>query len=176
MGECTTDPETVLVDETSFFTWLNGDQSCPTVADVDYLLQTYINESDPNLNSVITQQQAKLSSLLKTLNKRILDVQVAQDRATMVTRPEITASYYDGWFPLTRPLKQISIPILIGVATLLFTFAVILLLELLGIRLLLSVYMPFESMFNSSKFTGPFWTMTAVAGIFMIIIIYLFLR
>ena len=176
MGTCTTDPATVLVDETSFFNWLNGDQTCPSARDVNNLLQSYADNEDVSSSSRILQLQATVDSMTKALDQRNIDVSVAKDRAAMTTRPEITASFYDGWFPLTRPLKHLSVPILIGFATLFFTLAIILLLELLGIRILLSVYVPYESMFNSSKYTQPFWLMAGVAAIFLLLTVYLFLR
>ena len=175
MSGCTKDPATVLVNETSFFTCLGGDKSCPTARNVHSTLQSYTTK-DNNLNNTIYKLNKEVTSLKTTLANRQLDVQVAQDRATMVTRPEMTASYYDGWFPLNRPLKHISVPILIGFATLFFTFALILLLELLGIRVLFSVFTPTEALLNSTKYTQPFWIMAIVAGIFMALTIYLFLR
>ena len=175
MGDCETDAATILLNETNFFTWVAGDQSCPPAEDVYTLLQTYI-DTDSNPNNTLYYLRDQINSLKTAIANRQLDTQVAHDRANMVTRPELTASYYDSWFPLNRPLRHISVPILIGFATLLFTLALILLLELFGIRIMFSVFTPTEALLNSTKYTKPFWIMAIIAGIFVALTLYLFLR
>lgn len=50
----------------------------------------------------------------KTIEERKLDLQIAKDRALLAVNPDYNRSYYDGWFPMNRPLRQQTIPILIG--------------------------------------------------------------
>ena len=52
----------------------------------------------------------------KTIEERKADIAVARDRALLAVQPDYNRSYYDGWFPLDRPLRQQTTPILIGFA------------------------------------------------------------
>jgi hypothetical protein len=116
-------------------------------------------------------------AMQKLVEQRTNDVQVAKDRAIMSKRPELTANYYDGWFPLNRPIKHGSVPILIGFAALLFTFSIMLLLELLGIKTLFTVYVPlgiFSRPGYPNQTNKPLWLMSFIAVLFFAVSIYLY--
>ena len=176
---CSTDP--IIVNETSFFSWLNtGDRSCPTPQQVSAAIKQATASSTTSTasggsNSVYYGDK-QLSDLTKRHEQRKQDVQIAHDRAVMASRPELTASYYDGWFPLNRPMKNGNVPILIGVATFFFTISILLLLEVIGITIGISAFVPYLAIGTPNEFTKSFWRMAFVALIFFVIMMYLFFR
>jgi len=168
---CPVDP--VIATETSFYNWVKSgnydSRTCPTSSQVYDALQV----GNSNGSTAVSYSNQQVKDLNKRLQQRQLDVQVAKDRAKMVARPEMTASYYDGWFPLNRPLKNMSVPILICVSSLLFVFAFLMFLDLMGIKASFSV---FTSYISIDKFSKPFWIMAVIAVMFFALTLYAFLR
>jgi hypothetical protein len=166
----------IIVDETSFFNWLNSsNKNCPKSQDVFQEIIKKIN-LNTNPSTDIYNSQVEIAELKKVFEARKLDVEVAKDRATMVQRPELTASYYDGWFPIGRPLKRLSVPILIGFATFFITLAFFTLLEILGISNAFSVYVPFEKTPTLNPLRRPLLIMTGIVILFFGVTIYFFTR
>jgi hypothetical protein len=166
--------DTVIANETSFYTWLGGNRTCPKASDVYKAIQQGSNQNS-NPSTSISNDSQDLKSLKKTLQQRQLDVQVAKDRAAMVKRPEMTASYYDGWFPLNRPLKTMSVPILIGLATLFFVFSILMFLELFGLKIRAIFENDYAANYlTENKFGKPFWIMSLFSGIFFALTLYLY--
>jgi len=173
---CPVSLNTVIANETSFFTWLNtGDRTCPTVKQVSQAIAAASAPTSSGSNALYNNEK-KVKELTKRLENRKNDVQIAHDRASMVLRPELTASYYDGWFPIHRPLKQISVPILIGAATFLFTISFFMFLEFVGISNVFSVYIPFERNPVTNPLSKYLWVMTLIGLVFFALTLYLFLR
>ena len=175
-SDCPTD--TIITNEDSFFSWLNtGDRTCPTPLQVNDAINQGIASSTASSGSnSVYYNDKELSDLTKRYEQRKQDVKIAHDRAIMVTRPELTASYYDSWFPLNRPMKNGSVPIFIGVATFFFTISILLFFEIIGIYIGISAFIPYISVGSPSEFTNSFWRMTSIALIFFVIILYLFFR
>ena len=162
---------TVIANETSFFNWLKTDRTCPTNTDVYAAIQAGGSSSTGSTEVAQTTQEIK--SLKKQLDKRTTDVDVARDRASMTKRPEMTASYYDGWFPLNRPLKTSSIPVLIGISTMLLVSAFLILLEFFGLQTRITY---FYYNFTTPSNNKPFWTMTGFAFVLLCLVLYLYFR
>ena len=172
---CSTD--SIIENETNFYNWLKtGDRTCPTPQEVHDAIKAKITPASSDASSVYYTEET-LKKMQKLVEQRTNDVQVAKDRAIMSKRPELTANYYDGWFPLNRPIKHGSVPILIGFAALLFTFSIILLLELLGIKTLFTVYVPlgvFSQPGHPNQTNKPLWLMSFIALLFFAVTIYLY--
>lgn len=80
--------------------------------------------------------------LTKAIEQTKEDIQVAKDRAVLANFPEYTRSYYDGWFPMNRPFRKQTMPILIG-ASLFFlcmSFLSILSVLRLDVRILRPIF------------------------------------
>ena len=163
--------DTVIADETSFFNWLQTDQTCPATADVFAGLLSAM--SSEGSSTTLSKTSQDVTNLEKRLEQRSIDVKVAQDRANMVKRPEMTANYYDGWFPLNRPLKTSSVPILIAFATMLLMAGMLVFLEFFGLQTRITY---FFYNFATPSNDAPFWTMGAFAFVCVAVIIYLFIR
>jgi len=152
---------------------MRGNMQCPTKERVFSAIKAANMISS---STELTMDEQKIKDLNKQIAILKQDVDIAKDRATMVARPEATASYYDGWFPLNKPLKHVSVPILIGFATLFLTLALMLLLELVGIKIIMQAYVPQNFMTGTPDYRRPFYIMGFFALLFFIIMMYLFLR
>lgn len=123
--------------------------------------------------TTLSSLQTSVTTLDKTIQQRKLDVQVAKDRAALALNPDLNRSYYDGWFPLERPLKHMTYPILIGVSLFFMTIAFFLLLTLLGMEFELNLTVPSGSATGgTSQFTPAFWVMGAIATTLLGLSIY----
>ncbi len=89
---------------------------------------------------------ATASQIQEDLDKAIQqtkeDIQVAKDRAVLAVFPDYTRSYYDGWFPMSRPFRKQTMPILIGMSLffLCMSFLSILSVLRLDVRILRPVF------------------------------------
>jgi hypothetical protein len=131
-----------------------------------------IKASPTNLSNA----QATESTLTKTIEQRRKDVQIAKDRAALAINPELTRSYYDGWFPLDRPMRPISIPILIAFSLFFFSLGLFITMGLLGVNIMMFRR---QIPFVASQQPGlgfPFWGMTAVAVTLLALTLYAFLK
>jgi hypothetical protein len=122
--------------------------------------------------------QTQNSSLDSTIEERIHDVKISHDRAAMARNPEMTRGYYDGWFPISRPLKHYTIPLLIAISIFLFALAFFYFLSLFGldVRFLVPIPKiitgPIESYGAPSLYKSkPFLIMAGVAGALFILTI-----
>lgn len=135
----------------------------------------------------VSTDVANLSNSIGHLNDAITeregDVAVTHDRAALARNPELTRSYYDGWFPINRPLKHYTIPFLISLALFLFALSFFLLLSLFGLNVELITYIPKVS--EGTAFTygakslytsKPFLILVGISIVLLILMIYGFAR
>ena len=79
-------------------------------------------------------------------------VQIAKDRAASLQNVNSKVSYYQSWFPLARPLKHSSLPILIGLTLFMFVLLFGYLLALIGVEIKLA-FPYIESIFGIRSFS-----------------------
>lgn len=195
---CTNTEKGILETDVAFNTWkseqttwisstqagLTGTPDA-TVASVPQLStrQTQIQKVKAclgELNSAVQAASTTQSSLnsdiemkKRTIEERKADIEIARDRATLAANPDYNRSYYDGWFPLDRPLRQQTIPILIGFALffLSMSFLSILSFMRLDIRLLIPQFSgsgaatPLGSQARQPLFLGAMAVLAAVTGL-----------
>lgn len=121
-----------------------------------------------------------LSTKKKTIEERKADIAVARDRALLAIKPDYNRSYYDGWFPLDRPLRQQTTPILIGFALFFLTMSFLTLMSFLrlDVRILIpqlsgvGSMTPLASQARSPLFLGSVVLLAAMTGL----TIYAFVR
>lgn len=145
-----------------------------------------VNQMGTNSGTLATEvamMQSSMDDLDAAIKEREHDVQITHDRAAMARNPEMTRSYYDGWFPLSRPMKHYSVPILIGISIFLASLALFLFLALLGLNIDFIVYVPsihvgsLENYGSASLFSSkPFLIMTGVSIVLLALTIYGFAR
>jgi hypothetical protein len=136
-------------------------------------------------SSDIFRLETQIAENEAVLVQRKKDIEVARDRALNQRYPERTKSYYDGWFPLTRPLKHLTIPILIGVSLFLLSLTFFYFMAWAGLDVRIAVRLPGDldgtgagglsipTPFYKSK---PFWGMTVIAIVLLGLTIYGFRR
>ena len=167
----------ILNSDSAFFTWMQSSKraSCTTLtgSDVYKGMQQLARATSSNSSDIAdkTQQVTTLTALLKT---KMEDANIAKDRASMIVRPELLSSYYDGWFPLYRPLKHASIPILLFLASLMITAAFFMMLGIIGIHSHFFILMPDTP--GSGTFGQPFRLLLLVTVLLFGLTIYAFMR
>jgi hypothetical protein len=123
------------------------------------------NDLKPDINQSLACLTAKLDyySGSMTVPYEIMDVnesivnkqasvQIAKDRAASLQNVNSKVSYYQSWFPLARPLKHSSLPILIGLTLFMFVLLFGYLLALIGVEIKLA-FPYIESIFGIRSFS-----------------------
>jgi hypothetical protein len=168
----------------------------PTIDDINTLTNIIAPDvkahqdciSSLNIDAVgVSTDVANLTNSIALLKEVIVhregDVAVTHDRAAMARNPELTRGYYDGWFPISRPLKHYTIPLLISLSLFLFSLSFFFLLSLFGLNVELSTYIPKVS--EGTAFTygsktlytsTPFIVLSGVSILLLALTIYGFTR
>jgi hypothetical protein len=199
---CTPSIEKDLVDLPTFQAWKDRQTTAinnitnnviPTKNDYDNLVliganvNAYYNcvehkNSDAsNVQTNIATLQSTLDDLETTIEERTKDVGVAADRAALTRSPELTRSNYDGWFPIGRPFKHYTVPVLLGLSLFLATMTLFYFLSVVGIHTNFIVHLPQTYSRYGRTHVGvvgnrPFWMMTGVAIILLTLTIYGFTK
>lgn len=63
----------------------------------------------------IQQAQEQILKLQDAIEAEQNNVEIAKDRVAYIRAPEEHTSFYESWFPMDRPMKPGSVPILIGI-------------------------------------------------------------
>ena len=113
-------------------------------ATVSEPLQTYLNELE---NTVIPIQEYVTNCVKDDVrfNAADYDAQVkatdeSKTRLDAITTPEQHVSYYDGWFPLFRPMKESALFGLFAVSIFMLLLSVLIFLRMKGIEI--NIIMP----------------------------------
>jgi hypothetical protein len=117
------------------------------------------------LQNTITKTNAEITSAKN-------DVEIAKDRAKSVVHPEQVSSYYESWFPINRPLKHYTIPLLIGTSLFLLSVTFFLTLSFMGVSF--NMRLPTMGSGNESYGT-PFKIVAGLAILFFALMLYAFL-
>jgi hypothetical protein len=73
----------------------------------------------------------------------------SKQRLEQLLHPEDNVSYYEGWFPTTRPLRESSLFILFGLALFILLLAIILLIRRQGVQVNVATSPAYDSAVNS---------------------------
>ena len=138
-------------------------------------MKACLDELNRNVQGAATTQatlQSTQQTKQKTLEERKLDLQIAKDRALLALNPEYNRSYYDGWFPIDRPLRQQTLPVLIGFSLFFLCMCFLSVLSFLrmDIRLLIpqlntGTGSPLKSQAKSPLFLGTLILLLTVTGL-----------
>lgn len=160
-----------------FFSWMSQPDArtaCKTVtaSDVQKVISNYsaTSTTSTQLSNLNTQVQ----QLQQNLEQKENDAAIAQARAAQIVRPEMSASYYDSWFPLGRPLKRAAVPLLVFFASLLISASFFMLLGVLGIRSHFFVLVPNTEKTNTMA--TPFIMLLGFTILLFCLTIYAFMR
>jgi len=76
-------------------------------------------------------------------------VAASKQRLEQLLHPEDHVSYYEGWFPTTRPLRESSLFILFGLGLFILLLAIILLIRRQGVQVNVATSPAYDSAVNS---------------------------
>lgn len=132
-------------------------------------LQEKISKGSNTTNEI----QSAQSSIID-LNKKILeaetDVNIAKDRVAYLRNPEDRTSYYESWFPMGRPMENLSIPFFIAINSFLVIFIILILFTFMGMNI------SFMSVQGNYRVNNTLFTLPKMALAFLVgFIIYYFL-
>ena len=200
MALCDPSIQNDIANTTNFSAWvsrvtatvarISGIQQ-PTIDDINTLTtlaqdikdhQDCITATTNNSTNMLANTQ-NLDSINNAIKQRTHDVTISHDRAQIARNPEHNRGYYDGWFPISRPLKHYTIPILIALSLFLFSLSLFYLLSLFGFNMAFMITLPtiitgpLENYGNKSLYTSkPFLIMTGIAIVLLGLTIYGFTK
>ena len=124
----------ILANYTSFYNWLQSPSrsSCTNVTNSD--VYDALRSARGNPGTTIAQLNSEIKTMKAELENTRAQADITKRRAEMNVRPELTANYYDGWFPLLRPMKRASVTALIAVSVFLLMISLFLLLSVFGVQ------------------------------------------
>ena len=119
------------------------------------------------VNNVNTAQD-RIVQLQREIKEREEEIQIAKDRVAYIRDPDAHPSYYQSWFPMDRPMRPSSVPVLIGIVVF-FTMLILLgLLSFLGFNLSVGApgaapsFATIALEWLRAQFTPPFWIVLIV--------------
>ena len=127
---CTADEKNVISSQKNYNTWKSGitlnltqssDESSVTSAETAIASMLKCINTQDTIPTSIQNAQWELSQLQEQYYAEIEDTRIAKERVDRMRNPEQHVSFYEGWFPMDKPLKKSSIPILIAFSILFFT-------------------------------------------------------
>ena len=168
-GDNAANAQAIIATDAMFFNWMNSParQACKNVTANDVFKAMQTRGSGAS-STTIAELNTQITAQKKALEAKTLDASIAKDRASMNSRPELTANNYDGWFPLNRPMKRATVTVLIGISTFFLIIGFFLILNLLGIQTAFSVYVPYSEV-GSSK---PIMILLGIIVVLLGIIVY----
>lgn len=116
---------------------------------IDSYLTSVTNIVQPVVNlatSCLMEANDGIASAKYQKSKENLDE--SKERLEFLQTPEENVSYYEGWFPLFRPMKPVMMFIIFGVGLVLFILSILLFLQLGGVEI--NIRMPSTGGFNMS--------------------------
>lgn len=134
-------------------------------------LKSEINKLESS-STLIASDQAQIESIDEEIKEAQNDVAIAKDRALTARNSDHVSSYYESWFPINRPLKHYTIPLLIGLSIFMISFVILLLFSSAGVGF--TMYVPMMQT-TSASFGFPFKIMATLAVLFFGLMIYAFL-
>jgi hypothetical protein len=137
-----------------------------------------LNELNTAAGSTTTRLaglQTDAADLDTRIAQKKADVQIARDRAALALNPNLNRSYYDGWFPLERPLKHYSYPLLIGFGIFFLMIGFFVFMSLVGVNI--EILIPkLTGPSGGTQFTPAFWVMGGISAVLLGLTIYGFTR
>jgi hypothetical protein len=122
------------------------------------IIQDYLNEMTSKnipvlslVDACIREAQLPVDAIAYNNAKQTLDT--SKERLELIKTPEQRVSYYEGWFPLFRPMNRSALFGLFGTGLFLLLVSILLFLRLQGVEVLLKF--PEISLGSPSAFSIP---------------------
>lgn len=171
-SSCTDEINERIKDATSFYAWRTQTDtninSATSIIQIDSILGSIMGTNtclEEKVNAVggtstsIAQMQTDILNIQDQLKLKNEAIRISKERLSYLTNPSHNVSYYQSWFPLFRPLKPQTIPILIGIATF-FTAAAVcyLLYSIIGLA---AIFLFITTLLK--QMTVAFWILLAIS-------------
>jgi len=113
-------------------------------------------------------EEAKVTPDLKGYQDAKVALDASKQRLELLNNPENHVSYYEGWFPTTRPFRESSLFILFGSGLLLLLVAIVLFMKKQGVDININVSPAYEAGVNSIFSVVKSYTFLILAAGFFI--------
>jgi hypothetical protein len=100
-------------------------------------VQTYVNDIETKILPHVQLVESCLSESLQVYNKGLNQAQAlldeSKERYESIKNPETNVSYYEGWFPIVRPMSEGALFGLFGAAIFMLLLSIFIFLRLAGV-------------------------------------------
>jgi len=161
-NSCSADEKNTISSQKNYTTWkentkLNLGQNSNEI-DVGRAEQVIVSmlkclNTQDTIPTSIQNAQWELAQLQSTYDDELEDSHIAKERVERMRNPEQHVSFYEGWFPIDKPLKKSSIPILIAFSILFFTLFIGFILATMTVTLSINFAFMQNSWFMSMIYT-----------------------
>lgn len=143
----------------------------PAIAQKDILNAVETLQKRVNKNPATTLQTNidSLVSVQEDIAQAKQDLQVAKDRANSLTK--IQPSYYESWFPISRPLRKTTIIVLLAIGIFFFAISFFMALHTFGFILQLNISWYNEENIAKLKKLFPYGSLLLIIGLVILTII-----
>ena len=152
--------------------------SLPDYSDIEKYLQSVEGTQLPVLklvSSCLSEADSPDTHELKKLENKYEE---SKARYEGITTDRERVSYYEGWFPIFRPMKQLSIFILFGISMFIMIISILLVLHVSGINIQITLPMAFLSFWANylgtmSRIYFPYLVGGGVVGVIFAVIAFM---
>ena len=152
--------------------------SIPDYYEIEKYLQSVEGTQLPVLklvSSCLSESDSPDTHELKYLEKKFEE---SKARYEGITTDRDRVSYYEGWFPIFRPMKELSIFILFGISMFIMVISILLILHLSGINIQITLPMAFLSFWanylaSMTQVYFPYLVGGGVVGIIFTVIAFM---
>jgi hypothetical protein len=143
----------------------------PTTAQADILRAVEMLQKRVNNNPATTLQTNidELVAVQAEIAQAKQDLQVAKDRADSLRLT--VPSYYESWFPISRPLRKTTIIVLIAIGIFFFALTFFMALHAFGFILQLNILWYNEENIAKVKKLFPYGSLLLIIGLVILTII-----
>lgn len=150
----------------------------PDYADIDKYLQSVEGTQLPVLELVSSCLSEADSPDTHELNHLEKKYEESKARYEGITSDRERVSYYEGWFPIFRPMKELSIFILFGISMLIMVISILLILHVSGINIQITLPMAFLSFWANylatmTRVYFPYLVGGGVVGVIFVVIAFM---
>ena len=113
--------------EAATFSTLSADILNTTVC-----IQSQLTNLSGTSNQIHSIQE-EIMTTKDAITQSEADSSVARDRVAYIRHPERNTSYYESWFPMDRPMRTSSVPIIVGLTVFVILFGILIIMSFMGI-------------------------------------------
>jgi hypothetical protein len=130
MAYCTQDQTNAISSQANYSVWrsgvalnLSGTADATSVGNAESAISSMLRclNNQETIPTSIQNAQSTLMEIESKYDAQLEDIRIAKERVEMMRNPNQHVSFYESWFPMDKPLRKGSLPVLIGLSILFFT-------------------------------------------------------